>query len=218
MWRNELGIEMELRQVETQVFWGMQNRLDYQLCSSSWVADYNDANTFLGMFLTGDGNNETGWSNPRYDELIHAANEQTDLAAREKFFQQAETILMHDELPIVPLYIYVGINYFDTNKISGIWRKRAGRPSVEQHPKNQIAQMNVFHPPAHLRVPLLLVISALAFALVHVAPGGPFDRDANPLRRKSSAISRPNIISTNPSGNNTAAISAICCTAISACR
>jgi oligopeptide transport system substrate-binding protein len=136
MWRNELGIEMELRQVETQVFWGMENRLDYQLCSSSWVADYNDANTFLGMFLTGDGNNETGWSHPRYDELVHAANEQTDLAAREKLFQQAETILVHDELPIVPLYIYVGINYFDTNKISGIWEN-----VLDQHPLRSIKKI-----------------------------------------------------------------------------
>ena len=29
-------------------------------------------------------------------------------------------------------------------------------------------------------VPLLLVISALAFALVHLAPGGPFDRERAP--------------------------------------
>ena len=29
-------------------------------------------------------------------------------------------------------------------------------------------------------IPLLLVISALAFALVHLAPGGPFDRERAP--------------------------------------
>ncbi len=40
---------------------------------------------------------------------------------REKLFRQAETILVRDEVPIVPLYIYVGINYFDTNKVAGIW-------------------------------------------------------------------------------------------------
>ena len=121
MWRDELGIQMDLRQVETQVFWGTQTRLDYTLSKSSWIGDYNDANTFLGMFVTGDGNNETGWGNARYDELIHAANEETDLEKREKLFQQAETILVRDEVPIVPLYIYVGINYFDTNKVAGIW-------------------------------------------------------------------------------------------------
>jgi oligopeptide transport system substrate-binding protein len=136
MWRDELGIQMDLRQVETQVFWGMQSRLDYQLSRSSWIGDYNDANTFLGMFVTGDGNNETGWSNTNYDGLIHAANQETDLQKRKKLFQQAETILVRDELPIVPLYIYVGINYFDTNKISGIWEN-----TLDQHPLASIRKI-----------------------------------------------------------------------------
>ena len=136
MWHDELGIQMDLRQVEAQIFWGMQTRLDYQLSRSSWIGDYNDANTFLGMFVTGDGNNETGWSNPRYDELVHAANEETDLDKREKLFQQAETILIHDELPVLPLYIYVGINYFDTNKISGIWQN-----VLDEHPLASIRKV-----------------------------------------------------------------------------
>ena len=29
-------------------------------------------------------------------------------------------------------------------------------------------------------IPLLLVISALAFGLVHIAPGGPFDKERKP--------------------------------------
>src|SRR5665213_1051887 len=136
MWRDELGIDMELRQVETQVFWGILSQIDYELASSDWIGDYNDANTFLGMFLTGDGNNETGWSNPRYDELVHAGNETTDLKQREKLFQQAETILIRDDLPIVPLYIYVGINYFDTNKIAGIWENM-----LDDHPLNYIRKI-----------------------------------------------------------------------------
>jgi oligopeptide transport system substrate-binding protein len=122
MWRDALGINLELRQVETQVFWGMQSRLDYTLARSSWIGDYNDANTFLGMFVTGDGNNETGWSNAAYDRLVHTANETTDLKKREQMFQQAETILVRQGLPIIPLYFYLGVNYFDTNKVQGIWQ------------------------------------------------------------------------------------------------
>jgi oligopeptide transport system substrate-binding protein len=121
MWRDELGVQLDLRQVEAKTFWGMQSRLEYQISRSSWIGDYNDANTFLGMFLSGDGNNRTGWTNSEYDSLIGQANEQTDLKAREKLFQQAETILVRDEVPIIPLYFYNGINYFDTNKIQGIY-------------------------------------------------------------------------------------------------
>jgi len=136
MWRDELGIDMELRSVETQVFWGMQQRLEYQLSKSSWAGDYNDANTFLGMFVTGCGNNETGWSNQRYDELIRAANDEPDLAKREKYFQDAETILVHDEVPIVPLYIYIGINYFDTNKVAGIYKNM-----LDDHPLQSLRRI-----------------------------------------------------------------------------
>jgi oligopeptide transport system substrate-binding protein len=133
MWHNELGIEMDLREVETQVFWGMLSKLDYTVARSSWIADYNDANTFLDMFVTGGGNNETGWSDPRYDELIGRANQTVDPDLREKDFQQAESILTRDELPILPLYVYVGINYFDTNRISGIWQN-----PLDDHPLNAI--------------------------------------------------------------------------------
>jgi oligopeptide transport system substrate-binding protein len=122
MWRQELGINMELRSVEPQVFWGMLSHLDFTLAKSSWIGDYNDANTFLGMFLTGDGNNETGWSHPRFDQLVHQANATVDMAAREKMFQNAETILIRDEVPVIPIYIYTGINYFDTNRVTGIWQ------------------------------------------------------------------------------------------------
>ena len=138
MWHDELGIQMELHHVETQVFWGMQSRLEYDISRAGWIGDYNDANTFLGMFVTGDGNNETGWGNPRYDELVHAANQETDIAKREKLFQQAETILVHDELPIIPLYIYTGVNYFDTNKIQGIWEN-----VLDEHPLRSIKKIKV---------------------------------------------------------------------------
>lgn len=133
MWHDQLGIQMDLREVEVQVFWGMQSRLEYQVCCSGWIGDYDDANTYLGMFLTGDGNNETGWSNPRYDDLVHSANQQTDIHQREALLRQAETILIRDENPIVPLYIYTGINYFDTNRVQGIWENL-----LDDHPLQSI--------------------------------------------------------------------------------
>ena len=120
MWRDELGIQMDLRQVEWAAYLNAQSHLDYDLSRSGWVADYNDANTFLGLFTSNDGNNRTGWKNAQYDDLIRRANQEPDVKAREKLFQQAETILVRDEVPIVPIYFYVGISYYDTNKIQGI--------------------------------------------------------------------------------------------------
>jgi oligopeptide transport system substrate-binding protein len=133
MWHDTLGINMELRQLEWKVYLSAQDRLDYNLSRSSWVGDYDDANTFLGMFTSNDGNNRTGWKNAQYDALIREANEQSDLNEREKLLQQAESLLVRDELPIIPLYFYVGINYFDTNRIQGIYEN-----ILDDHPLQTI--------------------------------------------------------------------------------
>ena len=121
MWRKELGVEIELRQIERKVFYSAQSRLDYDLSASSWVGDYNDANTFLDMYVGNSGNNRTGWRNPRYDALILEANQQTDLNHRADLFRQAEAILIGQEAPIVPVYFYAGFTYFNDQKVKGIY-------------------------------------------------------------------------------------------------
>ena len=136
MWHDELGIQMDLRQLEAKIFYNAQSHLDFDLSRSSWIGDYDDANTFLGLFMSNDGNNRTGWKNARYDALIHDANEQTSLRAREILFQQAETLLVSDEAPIIPLYFYVGMNYFDTNKIQGIYQNL-----LDDHPLPSIRKI-----------------------------------------------------------------------------
>lgn len=135
MWRENLGIEMDLQQVEMKVLYADQSQMDYDVSRSSWIGDYNDANTFLGMFTSDDGNNRTGWKNARYDELIQQANLQTDKKKREQLFQEAEKIL-NEEVPIVPLYFYSGFNLFDPKKVEGIY------PNIlDHHPLNAIRRI-----------------------------------------------------------------------------
>ncbi len=133
MWREVLGVELELRQIERKIFFNSQSRLDYDLSASSWIGDYNDANTFLDMFVSNSGNNRTGWKSPRYDDLVRRANMQTNLKRRAELFQEAETLLVVEETPIVPLYFYAGFNYFDPNKIHGIYQN-----ILDEHPLQSI--------------------------------------------------------------------------------
>lgn len=121
MWRRELGIQVELRNLDSQIYLNAQSLLDYDTCRSSWIGDYNDPNTFLDIFMSNNGNNRTGWSSARYDKLLREANAQRNPSERAKLLQGAESILIRDEVPIVPLYIYAGMEYFDAAKIKGIY-------------------------------------------------------------------------------------------------
>jgi oligopeptide transport system substrate-binding protein len=133
MWETQLGIHVELKQMEKRVYMAAQNHLDYDVTRSAWVGDYNDPNTFLDLFRSNNGNNRTGWKNPRYDALMREANMATDLHKRAALLQQAERILVRDELPIIPLFFYVGLNYYDPGKIKGIY------PNIlDDHPLNDI--------------------------------------------------------------------------------
>lgn len=120
MLSRDLGIEVGLQKQEWKVYLNSMSQLDYDFCRSSWVGDYADANTFLGCFVTGDGNNRTGWSNAAYDKLVADANREPDVEKRAGMFREAEKILISDEAPICPLYFYVGIQFYDDKKIGGI--------------------------------------------------------------------------------------------------
>jgi oligopeptide transport system substrate-binding protein len=104
-WHDRLGISVGIVQAESAVFFAMIEKGQYQVARAGWYGDYADPNTFIDMFLTGGGNNETGWSNARYDELVKRAAGEADPAARMKTLAEAESILLA-EAPIFPIYEY----------------------------------------------------------------------------------------------------------------
>jgi oligopeptide transport system substrate-binding protein len=109
MWKTRLGVEVQLVNQEWKVYLDSQRTMNYQICRFAWIADYVDPNSFLDMWLTNGGNNQTGWSNAEYDRLIAEAARTTDLKARLEVFQKAEAILL-DELPVIPAYFYTRVH------------------------------------------------------------------------------------------------------------
>ena len=108
-WKENLGIEIELRNLEWGTFLDTLSQRDYWVSRSGWIGDYPDPNTFLDMFVTAGPNNQTNWSRADYDALIESAKSEADSVKRMQMLQQAEKILM-SELPIIPIYFYVSTN------------------------------------------------------------------------------------------------------------
>ncbi|HEX4120540.1 MAG TPA: peptide ABC transporter substrate-binding protein [Verrucomicrobiae bacterium] len=133
MWEEQLGVHVELKQMEKRVYLAAQSSLDYDLTRSTWIGDYDDPNTFLDLFRSDNGNNRTGWKNAKYDELMESANQEVDLRKRAALLKEAETILVRDEATVIPIYFYSGFNYYDPAKIKGIY------PNIlDEHPLNDI--------------------------------------------------------------------------------
>ncbi len=115
MWKDSLGIEVTLLNQDWKVYLSTQRSMNYSISRAGWIGDYNDPNTFLDMFVTDGGNNQTGWSNKTYDSLITAASKQANNATRNDTFGEAEKILLL-EAPIIPIYTYTRI-YLISDKI-----------------------------------------------------------------------------------------------------
>lgn len=133
MWKESLGILVDLVNVEWKVYLARQSSLDYQISRGGWIGDYLDPITFLDMWVTGGGNNRTGWSNKRYDDLIgQAACKIVNGKDRMRALQAAEKILVQDEVPVMPLYTYV-------NKGMLSRRVKGWSPNIlDQHPLKYI--------------------------------------------------------------------------------
>lgn len=116
-WRQVLGIEVAVNPMITKQ--SSQNRKtgNYVMSLTGWGPDYNDPNTFLDLWVTDGGNNQTGFSNERYDELIDLAAKETDLEKRESYFIECEQIIA-DQLPIGPTF-WRAPSYACSDKIKG---------------------------------------------------------------------------------------------------
>ncbi len=105
LWKQQLGADVRLMNQDWKVYLSTMNNLEYMVARSGWIADVPDPINFLECFLSGSGNNRTGYSNPKYDALINRAYAEADPQRRFEILQEAEEILLK-EAPIVPIYFY----------------------------------------------------------------------------------------------------------------
>ncbi len=109
MWQQHLGITYELDAKELKVYKDMLKKKDYMVARGGWFGDYGDPTTFLELHKTGDGNNDRGYSDPVFDDMLVRAANEVDPEARMRILEEAERYTMEDTLPILPVWHY---NYY----------------------------------------------------------------------------------------------------------
>jgi oligopeptide transport system substrate-binding protein len=117
MWK-QIGVQAELFNSETAVHYNDLEAGNFDVARAAWIADYNDAQTFLGLLETRAGAQNYGrYSSPKFDELMNKASLTADLTARGKLMAEAEAVAMEDQ-PIIPIYYYVSKDLVST-KVAG---------------------------------------------------------------------------------------------------
>lgn len=102
-WKQNLGIEVPLKNMEWKTFLQVRKKVDYTgMGRAGWVGDYMDPYTFLNLFYGENNDSSTGWYNPKYDKMLDAANKESDPMKRLEMLAEAEFFLMQDQ-PVIPL-------------------------------------------------------------------------------------------------------------------
>jgi oligopeptide transport system substrate-binding protein len=108
-WRENLGVEISVRQMETDKFlYNLKEERD-EIFVMGWVADYPDPHNFLDiLFYTDSEGNVSEYSNPTVDTLLDQAAIEQNEDVRLSMYTQAEQIIV-DDAPCLPLFH--GTNY-----------------------------------------------------------------------------------------------------------
>lgn len=117
-WKKVLGVDVQLQNQEWKVYLKTLRSKAPALWRMGWGADYPDPDTFMNLFTCGSGNNFTGMCNKTFDaNVTRASNRSTD-ESRVKAYDEAQKILLEDEVAIVPLFTETNL-HLATQRVEG---------------------------------------------------------------------------------------------------
>ncbi|MFD2612791.1 peptide ABC transporter substrate-binding protein [Paenibacillus gansuensis] len=114
MWKTNLGVDVKIEAQEWGVFLKNRTNLNYQVARAGWGADYNDPMTYIDLFTSNSGNNDTGWKNPEFDKLVNEAKASSDEKVRMTAMAKAEKMIT-DDMIIMPIYYYTSVGLLKPN-------------------------------------------------------------------------------------------------------
>ena len=98
MWRQTLGVEVEIQQVEWATYLEDLNQQKFQAFAGlGWSADYPDPQDFLDVLFHSQSEiNHGAYSNTQLDDILEEARVEPDVPARMALYNQAEEMIVED--------------------------------------------------------------------------------------------------------------------------
>jgi len=115
-WSSVLGLNCTLANLDWNVYTNTLQEGGFGVARMGWIADYNDAVTYLELVTTGNSNNYGKWTNTDYDALLTKVKSMAGGADRDKLMYQAEELAFSEGgFPVCPLYFYTQPYALHTN-------------------------------------------------------------------------------------------------------
>ena len=119
MWKQNLGVTVELSQQEWKVFIDTRVQKNYDIARHAYLVDFFDAASLLDLWISDSFENVVGFNNAEYDALMRDSARQMDRAKRIDDLHKAEKILL-ENMPVLPLYYY-STPYLLKSRVEGVY-------------------------------------------------------------------------------------------------
>jgi oligopeptide transport system substrate-binding protein len=108
-WR-AIGVQTSLAEDDTQILYQDLRVRNFQVSTAYWIADYDDATSFLQLEQSQTGAQNYGdYDNPAFDALLAKADNDPDVKARAGELARAEQIMI-DDVAVAPVGFLVNKN------------------------------------------------------------------------------------------------------------
>ena len=104
-WKTKLGVQTSMENQEFKVFVKTRHDGAYQIARNAWIADYNDATTFLDLIRCNSAQNDTFYCSQTVDNLIAQGAKEVDHGKRTEAFSKAMQTAM-DDYAVIPMFQY----------------------------------------------------------------------------------------------------------------
>ena len=130
-----IGIEAVAEPFPTETYFTQLTDGACQICRSGWYADYPTYDNFMYDLFHTDaigGNNHGRYSNPEFDQLIDDAKSETDDEAAAEMYNQAEQILLNEDVGVIPINWYRGDYVYNPEKVTSFPQSPVGIIAYEK--------------------------------------------------------------------------------------
>ena len=115
-WKTVLGVNITLENQEWATYTNGLGEHTFGVARLGWIADYNDAMTYLELMVTGASYNYGLYSNEEFDKKIVEAKSLLPGEERDKVMYDAEQLLFGEGgFPVAPIYYYTQLYCKDSS-------------------------------------------------------------------------------------------------------